>query len=195
MKAGLFTTRITRRELLRAAARAGLAFPAASLAGGILSCGGGSSGSTSPSPPVTDDEFLGQMVRAAFQFFWEQGSATTGLIKDRAFAAGGNDNRPVASIASMGFGLTALCIGHKRGYGDATQIQSRVSTALNFVLNQLTNFNGFFYHFVDMNTGMRTWSSEVSSIDTSILLCGVLTCRSIFRTRRFRAWRPRFTNG
>ena len=121
------------------------------------------------------------MERAAFQFFWEQGSATTGLIKDRAFAAGGNDNRPVASIASMGFGLTALCIGHKRGHGDATQIQSRVSTALNFVLNQLTNFNGFFYHFVDMNTGMRAWSSEVSSIDTSILLCGVLTCRQYFQ--------------
>lgn len=173
---------MTRRELLVFAAKAGLALPTLGLATGILSCGGGSSGSPPPPPPpVTDDQFLDAIEQAAFQFFWEQASPTTGLVKDRAYAAGGNDNRPVASIASTGFGLTALCIGHKRGYGDPAQIQSRVATTLSYLLNQLTNVNGFFYHFVDMNTGARAWSSEVSSIDTSILLCGVLTCRQYFQ--------------
>jgi len=173
--------RPTRRDLLEYLAKAALAYPVLNLAAGMSACGGGSFAGPPPPPPVSDDQFLDQIERAAFQFFWEQASATTGLVKDRAFAAGGNDNRPVASIASTGFGLTALCIGHKRGYGDAAQIQSRVTTTLTFLLSQFTNVNGFFYHFVDMNSGARVWSSEVSSIDSSILLCGVLTCRQYFQ--------------
>ena len=171
---------LTRRELLESLTKAALGYPLASMAA-MAACGGGSSAGPPPPPPISDDQFLDQIERAAFQFFWEQASATTGLVKDRAFAAGGSDNRPVASIASTGFGLTALCIGHKRGYGDATQIQARVTATLTFLLSQLTNVNGFFYHFLDMNTGERAWSSEVSSIDSSILLCGVLTCRQYFQ--------------
>ncbi len=183
MKTPLRTNPITRRQWLQSAAKAGLAFPALGIAGTLLSCSGGSAGSPAPPPPppLTDDQFLDAIEQAAFQFFWEQASTTTGLVKDRAYAAGGNDNRPVASIAATGFGLTALCIGHKRGYGGPTQIQARVATTLSYLLNQLTNVNGFFYHFVDMNTGARAWSSEVSSIDTSILLCGVLMCRQYFQ--------------
>ena len=101
-------------------------------------------------------------------------------MKDRALAAG-NDSRIVSSIAATGFGLTALCIGHKRGYGDAAQIQSRVAATLNFLGNQQTNVNGFFYYFIDMNTGARVPNREVSSIDTSTLLCGVRTCRQLWR--------------
>ena len=172
---------LTRRDLLRSSAKFGLSLPALGLTTTILSCGGGSSSSTPVPTPISDDDFLDQTERAAFQFFWEQASPVTGLIKDRAFAIGGQDNRPVASIASTGFGLTALCIGHKRGYGDATVIQSRVTMTLDFLLNQLTHVHGFFYHFLDLDTGNRVWSSEVSSIDTSILLCGVLTCRQYFQ--------------
>jgi hypothetical protein len=170
---------VTRRELLRHSARAALAAPAFSLGGALLSCGGGSSSSSQGPPPVTDDQFLDQLQRAIFLFFWEQASPTTGQVKDRALASG-NDSRTVSSIAATGFGLTALCIGHKRGYGDATQTQTRVLNTLNFLSTQ-TNVNGFFYHFVDMNTGERVWSSEVSSVDTAILLCGVLTCRQYFQ--------------
>lgn len=182
MKTPFLANPITRRRWLQSAVKAGLAFPAVGLAGTLLSCNGGSAGSPPPPPPpVTDDQFLDAIEHAAFQFFWDQASATTGLVKDRAYAAGGNDNRPVASIASTGFGLTALCIGHKRGYADPAQIQGRVSTTLGYLLNQFTNVNGFFYHFADMNTGARAWSSELSSIDTSILLCGVLMCRQYFQ--------------
>ena len=169
--------RFTRRELLQYSAKAALAYPALNFATAMVSCGGGSS---SPPPPVSDDQFLDQIERATFQFFWEQASATTGLVKDRALAAG-NDSRTDASIASTGFGLTALCIGHKRGYGDPAQIQSRVAATLDFLANQQTNVNGFFYHFIDMNTGARVRSSEVSSIDSSLLLCGVLACRQYFQ--------------
>jgi len=175
--------RFTRRELLQYSAKAALAYPALNFSVAMVSCGGGSS-SPPPPPPVSDDQFRDEIERATFQFFWEQASPTTGQVKDRALAAG-NDSRTASSIAATGFGLTALCIGHKRGYGDAAQIQSRVTATLNFLANQQANqqpiLNGFFYHFVDMNTGARVWSSEVSSIDTSILLCGVLACRQYFQ--------------
>ena len=170
---------LTRREILGYSAKAALVYPAMRFTTAMVSCGGGTPATSQP-PPVSDDAFLDEIQRAIFLFFWEQGSATTGQVKDRALAAG-NDTRTVASIAATGFGLTALCIGHKRGYGDATQIKTRVTNTLNFLLNQLPNVNGFFYHFIDMNTGARVWNCELSSIDTSILLCGVLTCRQYFQ--------------
>jgi len=163
-----------------------LAAPALKLGVGLVSCGG-SAPAPPPTPPaISDDEFLDQIQRAIFLYFWEQASPTTGSVKDRALAAG-NDTRTVSSIAATGFGLTALCIGHKRGYGDAAQIQARVTTTLSYLLNQLPTVNGFFYHFVDMNTGARVWNCEVSSIDTSILLCGVLTCRQYFQDVQIRS--------
>ena len=171
---------LTRREILGQSAKALLGLPALKVGLGLISCGSTPASQTSSTPIVSDDAFLDQMQRAIFLFFWEQASPTTGQVKDRALAAG-NDTRTVASIAATGFGLSALCIGHKRGYGDATQILDRVRTTLNFLLNQLPNENGFFYHFVDMNTGARVWNCELSSIDTSLLLCGVLTCRAYFQ--------------
>ena len=172
----------TRREILRYSTKAALAFPALNLMTAMMSCGGAPSVSSAPPPqppPVSDDDFLDEIQNAIFLFFWEQASPTTGQVKDRALA-GGNDTSTVSSIAATGFGLTALCIGHNRGYGDATEIETRVTNTLTFLLNQ-PNVNGFFYHFVDMNTGARESGSEVSSIDTSILLCGVLTCRQYFQ--------------
>lgn len=174
---------LTRRELLSYSARAALTLPVLTAAGALVCCGGASSAvpPPPPPPPLTDDEFLDQLQQAIFKFFWEQASAATGQVKDRALASGAADNRAVASIAATGFGLTALCIGHQRGFGDAAQIQARVATTLDFLLNQLTSVHGFFYHFIDMDTGARAFNSEVSSIDTSILLCGVLTCRQYFQ--------------
>lgn len=177
----------TRREFLEGASiSAGLAL----LSGLTLvgqGCGGGTS-STSPPPapgdgyPGTDDQLLEEIEKAAFLFFWEQADQTTGQVKDRAFAAGGNDARTVSSIAATGFGLTALCIGDQRGYESHSTVVSRVQATLTFIANTLQPLgnNGFCYHFVDMTTGARAFNSEVSSIDTAILLCGVLTCRAYF---------------
>ena len=185
-------TGITRRELLRYAAKAAFVSPAIALLSLQAGCGSGPfvNATQPPPPPVSDDEFLDQIEHAAFLYFWEQASPTTGLVKDRAVASG-NDTGTVASIAATGFGLTALCIGHSRGYGDQAEIQSRVVTTLSFLANLQSSLqpatNGFLYHFIDMGSGNRAWSSEVSSIDTSILLCGILTCRQYFQDTQIQA--------
>jgi len=143
------------------------------------------------SPPAStniskdDDQFLEDLEKANFGFFWEQASPKTGLVKDRCNVRG-PDHTVVASIAATGFGLTALCIGHKRGFISLRQAQTRVLTALRFLWKKLANHRGFFFHFANVNTGERLWDSEVSSIDTAILLCGVLTCREYFRDYEIR---------
>jgi hypothetical protein len=177
---------LNRRDFLDELSKAAVFSSLPSIAFFPFGCGSGSS-STSPLPPPgdgypgTDDQLLEEIEKAGFLFFWEQADPTTGQVKDRALAAG-NDTRTVSSIAATGFGLTALCIGDQRGYQPSAAIAARVQTTLNFVLNRLqpNGMNGFLYHFVDMTTGARAFTSEVSSIDTAILLCGVLMCRQHF---------------
>jgi len=179
------TPDLRRRQLLATLAKAAGASCLGSAVLLLTGCGGGSTLPPPPPPgdgyPGTDDQLLEEIEKAGFLFFWEQADASTGQVKDRALAAG-NDTRTVSSIAATGFGLTALCIGAQRGFQPSADIATRVSTTLSFLLNQLQpqGRNGFFYHFVDMNTGARAFTSEVSSIDTAILLCGVLTCREYF---------------
>ena len=126
------------------------------------------------------------MQRAAFLFFWEQADPTTGMIKDRALAAG-NDTRSVSSIAATGFGLTALCLADRRGWEDPGKIRERVRNTLRFAATRLPHEHGFFYHFLHMRTGERALRSEVSSIDSAIFLCGALTCRAWFDDAEIRA--------
>jgi hypothetical protein len=173
-------TKFTRRAALSLFGKSLLACPLLNIALLDVSCSGPKNAGETP-PPLTDDQFLDQMQQAAFQFYWERAGASSGQVMDRAYASGAADSRTVSSISATGFGLAALCIGAQRGYMPASQIQSRVLTTLNFIWTQLAQQNGFFYHFVDMNTGQRANQSEVSSIDTSILLCGVLTCRQFFQ--------------
>jgi hypothetical protein len=135
--------------------------------------------------PLTDDQFLDQMQQAACLYFTEQASPVNGQVLDRsaAFPANGNiDPRPMSSIAATGFGLSALCIADQRGYQSHAAILQQVRNTLRFHANTLTNVHGFFYHFNDVNTGQRTAQVELSSIDTALLLCGVLTARAYFNT-------------
>ncbi|MGA7155686.1 MAG: glucoamylase family protein, partial [Acidobacteriaceae bacterium] len=90
------------------------------------------------------------------------------------------DPRPMASIAATGFGLTALCIAEHRGYQPRAQVIDQVRRTLRFHAHKLPNVHGFFYHFNNVHTGVRTDKNEVSSIDTSLLLCGILTARAHF---------------
>ena len=126
-----------------------------------------------------DDQFLEELEKLTFQYFWEQASPQTGLVKDRSRVTG-NDNSVVASIAATGFGLTALCIGEKRGFVSLNDARERALVALRFLWKKMPTHRGFFYHFADLNTGERVWDSEISSVDTAILLCGILTCRRHF---------------
>ncbi|MBV8205193.1 MAG: hypothetical protein JO041_00230 [Acidobacteria bacterium] len=125
------------------------------------------------------DRLLDDLERAACLFFWEQADASTGLVKDRALADG-DDKRTIGSIAATGFGLAALCIAAQRGYRSRSEAEARAQVALRFLWESLPNEHGFFHHFVDIRTGERAFRSEVSSIDTAILLCGILTCGQYF---------------
>ena len=147
--------------------------------GGSPAGGSGAGGASAGGSSLTEQQLLDELEAAAFLYFWEQAHPGTGQVKDRALAAG-NDSRTLSSIAATGFGLSALCIGDSRGFLPSAQILARVQATLQFVLDQLQQVQGFFYHFVDFATGQRAGSSEVSSIDTAILVCGILTCRAHF---------------
>ena len=127
----------------------------------------------------TDEQLLDEVQKGSFQFFWKETNPKTGQVKDRAFL-NGNDTRKMASIAATGFGLTALCIGDVRGYAAHPDILERARVTLRFLANQMPTVHGFYYHFVDMDTGQRWEKCELSSIDTSLLLCGILTARAYF---------------
>jgi len=171
-------TTVTRREMLTSAALGLLSLPS------LASLAWPSRRKTFDEPKRnpyrgSDDQLLDEIERAAFDFFWNEAGSTTGQVRDRALL-NGSDQRRVASIAATGFGLTGLCLGESRGYGKAAAIRDRVRQTLRFLKVRLPNEHGFFYHFIDIETGERVWNCELSSIDTSLLLCGVLTVRQHF---------------
>jgi hypothetical protein len=132
-----------------------------------------------PALSLEDDQFLNELEIASVLFFWEQGSPNTGMVKDRCNVHN-TSQAAAASIAATGFGLTALCIGEQRGFIPTADALERVLVTLRFLWKKLPNHRGFFYHFANQETGERMFDSEVSSVDTAILLCGVLACREHF---------------
>src|SRR5246127_296932 len=136
-----------------------------------------------------DASFLEDLIHQGCLFFWEQASPETGQVLDRARnnLGGSRDPRRMASIAATGFGLTALCIADAHGYLPHERVVERVRTTLEWHLNQMPEVHGFFYHFTDVETGRRWDHVELSSIDTSILLCGVLTARAYFADARIQS--------
>jgi hypothetical protein len=141
-----------------------------------------------PLPPYRltrdDNAFLDELTHRGCMYFFEQADAASGQVLDRAankVSSGDFDKaRTIASIAATGFGLSALCIADRRRYYPADQIKTRVQATLQFHLNKLPHQHGFLFHFNDVRTGEPFSFSEVSSIDTAIFLCGVLTCRAYF---------------
>lgn len=131
-----------------------------------------------------DKAFLEDLSRRAFRFFWENADPTTGLVADRVRTDGSPpdaSHQNVASIASTGFGLTALCIAAERRWIKPKEAQERVLRSLRFLAEKMPHHKGWFFHFVNMRTGERVWKSELSSIDTTLLLAGVLTARQYYR--------------
>jgi hypothetical protein len=134
---------------------------------------------TATTVPVEIGEVIEYEMRGSFDFFWEQANTDEdspgyGLIRDRYPGSEG-----ISSIASVGFGLTAYPIGIEKGYISYEAGEERVSGTLDTLL-EMDREEGFYYHFIDMQTGERAWNSEVSSIDTSILMMGVLTAGEYF---------------
>jgi hypothetical protein len=170
----------TRRQFLRLALTGAATLP---LAGKMAA----SDLLTGPADlPANDAILLNEIERAAFEYFWNENDPQTGLVLDRANAKGGGGCE-ISSIAATGFGLTALCIGGEREYRPRAQIVERVAKTLEFVSRKVPTEHGFLYHFLDPATGRRAEFSEVSPIDTAILLCGVLTCREYFDDEQIRA--------
>ena len=132
-----------------------------------------------------EEQFLDDLEHANFLFFWEQGNPQTGLIKDRCNVRT-KDASVAASVASTGFGLTAICIAEKRGFVSHADARLRVLRTLSFLWHKLPTHRGFFFHFANINTGERIWDSEASSVDTAILLCGILTCAQYFEDKDIR---------
>lgn len=139
---------------------------------------------TSAALTAQDEEFLEDLERRSFQYFQEQSDPRTGLVLDRARTDGSphdERHRNVASIAATGFGLTALCIAAERGWIKRDEARERVRSSLSFFAERAPHMRGWFYHWLDWRTGARAWQSEVSSIDTALLLGGILTARQYFQ--------------
>jgi hypothetical protein len=129
----------------------------------------------------SDDELLDRFQRAAFGYFVEHFNSENGLVADTSRAGA------PASIAVVGFALSCYPVGVERGWMDRAEAASRTLAALRFFSNSeqsdqpdATGHKGFYYHFLDMQTGQRVWQSELSMIDTTLLLAGVLTASVYF---------------
>jgi hypothetical protein len=172
----------SRRELLKELAALGLLVPLQEGISNAAQLTPGPAPATSDTKQLLseeDERLLEEIEYGSFLYFWEQAGLDTGLVLDRCNVRA-PDKKDLGNIAATGFGLTAICIGEKRGYISNAQARERVAKTLQFLWKKLPTHRGFFWHWTNINTGGRLWESEVSSIDTAILLCGVLTCKQHF---------------
>jgi hypothetical protein len=135
--------------------------------------------------PQAADPFLDAVQERTFRFFWESANPRNGLVPDRW------PSRSFSSIAAVGFGLTAYPVGVERGYVTRAQARDRTLATLRFFANApqgpeptgSTGYRGFFYHFLDMDAGHRYQTNELSTIDTALLIAGVLSVGEYFDAR------------
>ena len=132
-------------------------------------------------PDQSDEALLDCFQRAAFGYFLEQFNPENGLVADTSRAGA------PASIAVVGFALSCYPVGVERGWMPRADAAARTLVALNFFWHSrqseapdATGYKGFYYHFLDMKTGKRVWQCELSPIDTTLLLAGVLTASAYF---------------
>ncbi len=135
-----------------------------------------------PMPPLTDEALLDSLQRTAFEYFWNEANPVNGLIRDR------NQSWSPCSIAAQGFGFTAICIAIDHGWVTLEEGRARIRLAMDTLWNgtqgpeqfNRNGYKGLFYHFLDYNSGVRTWDSELSTIDTALLMAGVLDAQEYF---------------
>ncbi len=129
----------------------------------------------------TSDEALNKLERDTFWYFLKLANPANGLVPD--------NTRPgaPASIAAIGLALAAYTVGVERAYMTREEAVQRTLTTLQFFWNSpqseapdATGYKGFYYHFLDMQSGRRVWESELSTIDTAFLLAGFLAAAVYF---------------
>jgi hypothetical protein len=132
-------------------------------------------------PPTLTDKDLHALQRKTFRYFWSETNQRNGLLADNTLG-----NVP-ASIAGVGMALAAYPVGLERRFASRRAVLERALTTLRFFHQSTqgtepdaTGYRGFYYHFLDVGTGRRAWRSELSTIDTAILLAGALTCAAYF---------------
>ena len=160
---------IDRRELIKGSSLllAGAAVPAAA--------------ALRTAPPRLPD-FYEDIERRTFAFFWATANRANGLVPDRW------PTPSFSSIAAVGFALPAYAIGVERGWCTRAEARDLTLTTLRFFWNApqgpekagTSGYKGFFYHFLDMKTGVRFRDVELSSVDTTILLMGILFAGQYF---------------
>ena len=132
-------------------------------------------------PPTFGDSELHTLEHNTFNYFWKETNPANGLLADNT-----SGNAP-ASIAAVGHALASYTVGVERGWVKREEAIERTLTTLRFFENSpqgiepdATGYKGFYYHFLDMQTGRRVWECELSTIDTTILLAGALTAAAYF---------------
>jgi len=130
---------------------------------------------------ANDSALINDLQRRAVDFFVQQTNPKTGLTKDRAANFKPTDDYVAASSAATGFALVANVIGTERKWLDRKESLARTRVTLRGINQYLPHERGWSYHFVNWETGERMWKCESSSIDTAILLAGVLAVRNYWK--------------
>lgn len=123
---------------------------------------------------------LNKELKKSYNFFIKEANANKkskgyGLIKDKTQLA-----NSIASIASVGYGLAALIIGVEHKWIKYEKAYERANRTLETFIKNVEGKNGFYYHFINMETGKREWNCEISIIDTAIFICGAITAGEYF---------------
>ncbi len=158
---------LRRRQVLLAGAALAAGVPTTSLADAQL---------------VGDEALLDDLAQRSFNYFWDLAHPVTGLVPDRW------PTRSFASIAAVGFGLSAYAIGAERGWVTRAAAAERTRRTLQHLhdapqgpqASGVAGHRGFFYHFLDVDSGLRYRHTELSTIDTALLLAGALHARAFF---------------
>ena len=131
--------------------------------------------------PDVGESRLDALQRHGFRYFLNETSATNGLVADRT-----QPGAP-ASTAAVGFALAAYPAGVERAWMTRSDAIERTLALLRFFWTSpqgtapnATGYNGFYYHFLDMTTGERAGLCELSTVDTSFLLAGMLAAAVYF---------------
>ena len=129
----------------------------------------------------SDSELLRHLQENSFGYFVHEVNRKNGLVLDKT-----EEDWP-ASIAAVGMALTAYPVGVERHFMTRAEAVERTLTTLRFfaaseqsTAEDATGYRGFYYHFLHMQSGRRAWKSELSSIDTALLIAGVLAAAEYF---------------
>lgn len=158
---------------------------AALLAAGCMAPPAGARAESRPAAPMAaaaQEALLDEIERAHFRYFVDHSDPVTGLTKDRSTPAS------AASIAAVGFALTAWPIAAERGWVPRAEAAAYARKVLDTLWRApqgpaaqgVAGHKGWFYHFLDPKTGHRAWNCELSTVDTALLMAGVRFARTYF---------------